>query len=73
MSRTINVEVVNSALAVYETACLNYYRTPCKELLDRAIDAERICVKNNVRRSELTKIRLSAMHAVEAEAKRDEL
>lgn len=73
MSKMISVEAVSSALAVYETACLNYYRTPCKEMLDRAIDAEHICVGLNIKRSELTRIRLSAMHAVEAEAKRDEL
>ena len=65
MSRTINVEAVNAALALYEQACLNYYRTPCKEFLDRAIDAEHICIEQNIRRSELTKIRLTAMHTVE--------
>lgn len=69
MSRIINVEAVNAALALYEQACLNYYRTPCKELLDRAMEAERICVEQNVRRSELTKIRLMTMHAVEDEAR----
>lgn len=68
MSRTISVEAVNSALAIYEQACLNYYRTPCKEFLDRAIDAEHICLASNIRRAELTRIRLTVMHAVEAEA-----
>lgn len=69
MSRTINVEAVNAVLALYEQACLNYYRTPCKEMLDRVIEAEQICVHQNVRRSELTKIRLMTMHAVEDESK----
>lgn len=63
--RVISVEAANSALALYEQACLNYYQTPCKELLDRAIEAEHICVKQNIRRSELTKIRLACLHAVE--------
>lgn len=68
MGKMISIEAANSALALYEQACLNYYRTPCKELLDRAIDAEHICVECNVKRSELTRIRFTAMHAVEAEA-----
>lgn len=72
MSRMINVEAVNAALAIYEQACLNYYRTPCKELFDRAIEAEHICRECNIKRSELTRIRLTVMHAVEAEVKRDE-
>lgn len=73
MSKTISIEAVNSALALYEQACLNYYRTPCKEMLDRAIDAEHICLEQNIRRSELTKIRLMAMHAVEAEVDKNEI
>lgn len=72
MSRTISVEAVNSALALYEQACLNYYRTPCKEMFERAIDAEHICLEQNVRRSELTKIRLSCMHAIEMEVNDNE-
>lgn len=67
MGKQISVEKANSALALYEQACLNYYRTPSKELLDRAIDAEHICCECNIKRSELTRIRFTAMHAVEAE------
>lgn len=69
MSKTISVEAANAAMALYEQACLNYFRTPCKELFDRAVEAERICAKQNIRRSELTKIRLMTMHAVEDETK----
>lgn len=69
MRKTISIEAVNSALALYEQACLNYYRTPCKELLDRAADAERICVGCNIKRSELTRIRLMTRQAVEDELK----
>lgn len=63
--RTINVEAVNSALALYEETCLNYYRTPCKEMFDRVVDVERICIGQNIRRSELTRIRLTCMHVAE--------
>lgn len=64
MSRMINLEAVNSAIAVYEEACLNYYRKPCEETVRHVIDSEHCCVDLKVRRSELTRIRLSAMNAV---------
>lgn len=70
MSRIISIEAVNSALALYEQACLNYYRTPCKEMLDRAVDAEHICVSLKIKHSELTRIRLTAMNIAEEELKK---
>ena len=63
--KMISTEAVNSALALYQQACLNYYRTPCKELFDRCVDAERICIDVGIRRTELSRIRIMMSDAAE--------
>ena len=66
MARIVSVEAVNSALALYEQAVINYLRTPCKELFDRVADAERICIKDcKIKRSQLLRIRMNCSNALE--------
>ena len=66
MAKATSVELYNSLLSMYEGACLKYYDDPSEETLKAVIDAEHTCVDNNIRRSELTKIRFTVKNALEA-------
>ena len=65
MSKTVSVEQHNSLLSMYEAACLEFYKNSNEANLQAVVEAEHNCVHARIRRSELTKIRFTAMNAAE--------
>ena len=52
----------------YRSKCVSYYKSSNEQTLRDVVDAEHECVVNNIRSSEITKVRFSALNEVEQNA-----